>query len=275
MHAPGHLCLQHTCTLLHNDYCADREMPRLRGGRSQRGYRARGRRGYNRGTWRRGQHPSSQPVAQIPPASTQYVSPKPPSNSYTEQPPGIVPAEQVNTALGGVPSLFSPGLVAVSQPGSQPPPPANSLGVDALASDVNPAAATNVEGASTNSSSDIKAPTVEDSKQQQQQEDLDHPSTETQQTFNTASTDLGENINPVPKDDKRDQERSTSPTEQYLYGPDGEDETKPPDSLLGKRKEPPSTGPASTEEGVENGEADDDEHKSANKKSKVNTCCML
>ena len=73
----------------------------------------------------------------------------------------------------------------------------------------------------------------------------------------------------LAKGSQEDRESSPGMLERYLYGTDGDDETVKPENVLGKRKEPPSSGHLLVEEGDENSDVNDGADNSPKKKAKV------
>ena len=234
-----------------------------------RGYRGRGRRGPYRGSPAgRGGRGVSAPQSQFP-ATTHHVSPTPPTASFSNQQSGALPNERVNTENGNW-TLPSTGITPLFEPKAPPTLPAEtSGGVSSFSSDDSPAS----NNRTSTSSIPSLLPATEDSKVQQHHEAFDNSSTETKQHLTTSADggtgDQNTDQDAVVKGSQEERECSPGMLERYLYGTDGDEQTVRPDNVLGKRKEPPSSGHLPEEEGDENGDVNDGADNGPKKKAKV------
>lgn len=260
-------------------------MPRLRGGRNDRGFRARGRGrrgGYQDGS-RRGQNLNLPPSHSLC-ASTHYLPPNLPTSN---QSPGAVPT-QGNTVNNGQQSSSSrtdPTFAAKSsfptpQPGNFPD--VNPDGVNTLPSQNPENLAAGTSGSQNVSPGGIPSlmQPLKHSHSQQEHEQVDKSlpeSSQMQQKVTSASdsdfqTQCSDCIDSVHGGQSA-REGSTSPVDLYLYGPDYE--SNEPESILGKRKDPPlletdSVGGRDDGEGKEaEGGTSGEEQKDGKKKAKV------
>ena len=265
-----------------------KNMPRLRGGRNDRGFRSRrrGRRGGYQDSSRRGQYLNSPPSNPLR-ASTHY---QPPVLPTPNQPPGAVPTHgstvnvgQQSSTAHADPTFAAQSNFPISQPGNYPSPDMNAEGVDLLPSQNSAAGDGDGQNISPGCIPSLMQPLKHS--QHQQNELVDESLTESSQMqpavtstasrdFQTQSPDCMDNVH--GGQDAR--EGLTSPVDLYLYGPDYKSDES--GNILGKRKDPPVSetdsavvgddGEGKEAEGGSSGE----EQKDGKKKTKVCSVSM-
>ena len=240
-------------------------MPRVRGGRNSRGFHGRGRRGHYQP---RAQYYVNSPPSghvYLPPASTNYATPV---DRLSNQTPGVVPVEGTTA---NVETLASPPARLYAQLSAQVAPPTSQEVMNPV---VPLLAKQNVPPTSAQSVSTSSTHGLINSEQLQQQvhnePQIEYSASENSEEklikVDTSESKSGSIVSAAETDGKqKDRDRSSSPTDLYLYGPQS-DSSGDPESVLGKRKEPPQDGPGDGEE--REGEDDGQEHKDS-KKPKV------
>ena len=237
-------------------------MPRVRGGRNSRGFRGRGRRGHYQP---RPQYyvnsPPSGPVS-LPPASINYATPV---ERLSNQTPGFVPA--VGTTAN-VETRASPPARLYAQLSAQVAPPTTQEVMNPV---VPLLAEQNIPSTSAQNVSVSSTHSLTNPEQLQQQvhhkPPIEYPAPENSEEelikVNTSESKSGGIVSGGETDGKqKDGDRSSSPTDLYLYGPQS-DLSGEPESVLGKRKEPPQDGQGDGEEreGEDNGQENKDAKK--------------
>ena len=243
-------------------YRAIARAPRVRGGGSNRGFHGRGRRGHYQP--RPQYYINSPPCGSVSlpsaPASTGYATP---SERLSNQTPGVVPTEGTTANVETV--LVSTSNLNHIQSSAQVLPSASHEGtnpvVPSLTEQIIPS----------NGAQCVSAGNTRNSEQLQQQEPQPEYSAlenskEELTKVDTSEPETGCIAVGETSGKQKTRERSSSPTDLYLYGPQS-DSSGEPESVLGKRKEPPGDGPEDGNEGE--GESDQQEHSDATKKPKV------
>ena len=249
-------------------------MPRVRGGRGSRGFRGRGRRDHYQP---RAQYhniissPPSGPVS-LPPASTSYVIPV---ERLSNQTPGVVPTEGTTANVERLASTPALRNALYAQSNTQVLPPANHEGTNPIVpllaeQNIPSTSAQNVSAGSTHNSEQLQ-------QQVHHEPQVEYSASENSEVVfvkvDTSESESGDVVSVGETSGKqKDRDRSSSPTDLYLYGPQS-DSIGEPESVLGKRKEPPQDGPGDREE--REGEEDEQEHKDTTKKPKVSFSQLL
>ena len=244
-------------------------MQRVPGSRYGRGFRGRGRRGYYQA---RGHYVNSPPYRPLSvPASTNYVAPV---DRLSNQIPGVVPTE--GTTVVKIESHASPALknTLYGQSSAHAMSPANYRGGNPVVPLLTEQStlATSTQSMSTGG---IHSPTnseqLQQNQQQYQEPHVEHSTTENLQdeSLKITGSESGSVSVGATNNEQGNRDRSSSPTDLYLYGPHS-DLSAEPESVLGKRKEPPNAG--GDDEGEEReGEESDLEDKDGTKKAKVSS----
>lgn len=233
------------------------------GGRSSRGFRGRGRRGYYQP---RAKHYPPPGPASLPPASSSYATPV---ERLSNPAPGAVPTEGTTANVERQASTPTLKNASYAESNDRVLPSANDEGTNPI---VPLLAQQNVPS---NSGESVSADNTHNPEQLQQQPyheaQAEHSASENSKEEPTkvdvSSSESG-GIVAVGETsgNESNRRRSSSPTDLYLYGPQS-DFSDGPESVLGKRKEPPRDLPVDGEE--REGEDDELEQSDTTKKQKV------
>lgn len=228
--------------------------PRFRGG-SGRGFRSRGRRGHYYQPRAQYNSSPSGPVS-LPPASTSYATPV---ERLSNQTPGVVPSEGTTANVERLASTPAPKSTLYAQSTPQVAPPASHEGRNPPA--VPLLAEQNVPSTGAQSVSDGSTNNPE------------QPQALHESQVEKVDTSVSEGGGVAETNEKhKSTDGSSSPTDLYLYGPQS-DSSGGPESVLGKRKEPPPQDG----QGDGGGREGEEDEQDATKKPKVSfpSCCLM